>query len=213
MLPAAPRLAVHSDSTHILCFIHLLAGLSTNKITLSYQAILPGSSPPSLDRADWPLGSGPRYMIRVTLFCTLCESENTRTCEKCTHFMRELHAIRVQFSHVRVFSGATKSDTSGHCLLATLAPCLPPLPPSQPTDWQSGVWWAPHCPSHCPPRDHPARSTTRPRAFGPSHAIRPPKATWNSGLNSTACVCQISQPNQARASSMRLYDESGAGAP
>ena len=30
------------------------------------------------------LGSGPRYMIRVTLFCTLRESENTRTCENCT---------------------------------------------------------------------------------------------------------------------------------
>ena len=30
------------------------------------------------------LGSGPRYIIRVTLFCTLRESENTRTCENCT---------------------------------------------------------------------------------------------------------------------------------
>ena len=29
------------------------------------------------------LGSGPRYMICVTLFCTLSESENTRTCENC----------------------------------------------------------------------------------------------------------------------------------
>ena len=88
--------------------------------------------------------SGPRYMIRVTVFCTLLEPENTRTCENCTRNarMRELHAKRVQFSHVRelqfrelhaklvrfshvrVFSGsrnvqkrATKSDTSGHCLL------------------------------------------------------------------------------------------------
>ena len=33
------------------------------------------------------LGSGPRYMIRVTLFfCTLRESENSRTCENCTRF-------------------------------------------------------------------------------------------------------------------------------
>ena len=39
---------------------------------------------------------------------------------------REMHAFRVHFSHVRVFSDtrnvqkrATKSDTSGHCLLAT----------------------------------------------------------------------------------------------
>ena len=30
------------------------------------------------------LGSGPRYMIRVARFCTLRESENTRTCENCT---------------------------------------------------------------------------------------------------------------------------------
>ena len=33
-----------------------------------------------------PVGSGPRYMISVTLFCTLRESENTRTCENCTRF-------------------------------------------------------------------------------------------------------------------------------
>ena len=59
-----------------------------------------------------PVGSGLRYMICVTLFCTLRESENTRTCEN-----------RVRFSHVRVFSDsrnvqkrATKFDTSGHCL-------------------------------------------------------------------------------------------------
>ena len=69
------------------------------------------------------LGSGPRYMICVTLFCTLSESENTRTCENRTHFrkhmdMRESHAFRVRFSHVCVFSDshnvqqcATKSDT------------------------------------------------------------------------------------------------------
>ena len=55
------------------------------------------------------LGSGLRLMICVTLFCTLRKSE--------------LHAFRVQFSHVRVFSDsrnvqkrATRSDTSGHCL-------------------------------------------------------------------------------------------------
>ena len=39
-------------------------------------------------RAKWPLGSGPRYMICVTLFCTLRESENTRTCENCTRNTR-----------------------------------------------------------------------------------------------------------------------------
>ena len=36
------------------------------------------------------LGSGQRYMICVTLFCTL-----------------ELHGFRVQFSHVRVFSDSS----------------------------------------------------------------------------------------------------------
>ena len=42
--------------------------------------------------------------------------------------VRELHAKRVQFSHVRVFSDsrnvqkrATKSDTSGHCLAGSKA--------------------------------------------------------------------------------------------
>ena len=32
------------------------------------------------------VGSCPRYMICVTFFCTLCESENTRTCENHTCF-------------------------------------------------------------------------------------------------------------------------------
>ena len=42
--------------------------------------------------------------------------------------MRVLHAKRAQFSHVRMFSGsrnvqkrATKSYTSGHCLLSSLS--------------------------------------------------------------------------------------------
>ena len=59
------------------------------------------------------LGSGPRYMICVTLFCTLRESKNLRPFEN-----------RVRFSHGRRFFGsrsvqtrATKSDASGHCLL------------------------------------------------------------------------------------------------
>ena len=30
------------------------------------------------------LGSGPRYMICVTFFCTLRESQNTRPCENST---------------------------------------------------------------------------------------------------------------------------------
>ena len=82
-----------------------------------------------LDSTDWlgamqndlvAVGSGPRDMISVTLFCTLHESENTRTCQNC---LRELHAKSVQFLHVSVFSDssnvqkrATKSDTLGHCL-------------------------------------------------------------------------------------------------
>ena len=71
-------------------------------------------------------------MICVTLFCTLRESENTRTCKNCTlnrkHTdMRELHAKHM---HVSVFSDlsnvqkrATKSDTSGHCLYISIL-CL-----------------------------------------------------------------------------------------
>ena len=45
-----------------------------------------------------------RQWPEVTLFCTLCESENTRTCENCT---RNVH------------KRATKSDTLGHCLEKT----------------------------------------------------------------------------------------------
>ena len=66
------------------------------------------------------LGSGLRYVICVTHFCTLRESEELHI------DMRELHAFRVQFAHVRVFSDssnlqkrATKSDTLGHCLRQT----------------------------------------------------------------------------------------------
>ena len=42
----------------------------------------------------WRVGSGLRYMICVTLFCTLCESENAWTWENCT--WNEKH---VQCSH------------------------------------------------------------------------------------------------------------------
>ena len=86
------------------------------------------------------IGSGSRYMIRVTLLCTLCESKNTRTCEDrtqthgrfacpCNFCVRFSH-VRVcfltcmlkcvRFSHVRVCfdsrneqKRATKSDTWG----------------------------------------------------------------------------------------------------
>ena len=47
---------------------------------------------------QWPW-TGPRYMICVTHFCTLRESENTWTCKNCKQ-ARE-----------------TKSDTLGHCLV------------------------------------------------------------------------------------------------
>ena len=43
-------------------------------------------------------------MIRVTLFCTFRESENTRTCENCTRYVQKR---------------ATKSDTSSHCLVCS----------------------------------------------------------------------------------------------
>ena len=36
------------------------------------------------------LGSGPRYMICVTLFCTLCESENARTRATCKNVRQNL---------------------------------------------------------------------------------------------------------------------------
>ena len=41
----------------------------------------------------------PEVLDIVARFCTLRESENTRTFENCTRF-----AFHVQFSHVRVFS-------------------------------------------------------------------------------------------------------------
>ena len=57
-------------------------------------------------RVSSALGSGPRYMIWITLFCTLRQSKNLRPCEN-----------RVRFSHGRnVQKRVTKSDTSGDCL-------------------------------------------------------------------------------------------------
>ena len=41
----------------------------------------------------WKIGSDPRYMICVTLFCTLRESENTQTCENCTRFKNVLQNL------------------------------------------------------------------------------------------------------------------------
>ena len=92
-----------------------------------------------LDVKRCELGSGPRYMISVTLFCTLLESKNLRPCENhttfaCDSLMAVAHAFRVWFSHgcrfcvwfsqgsrffdsCNVQKRATKSDTSGHCLV------------------------------------------------------------------------------------------------
>ena len=57
------------------------------------------------------LGSGPRYMICVTLFCTLRESENTWTCENRKRFACDSRKVQ---------NSATKSDTSGLCLLSII---------------------------------------------------------------------------------------------
>ena len=64
----------------------------------------------------------------VACFCTLHESENTRTCENRTLFRKHTDMREsVRFLHVCGFSGscnvqkrATKSDTLGYCLAATL---------------------------------------------------------------------------------------------
>ena len=66
---------------------------------------------PQTDR--W-LGSGPRYVICVTLFCALRESKNLRpssiACDSC---------MAVGFLESRsILAWPTKSDTSGHCLPA-----------------------------------------------------------------------------------------------
>ena len=56
-------------------------------------------------------------MICVTLFCTLRESESTRTCENCTRFAskkthgRELHAFRETRDCVYLFISAAVTKT------------------------------------------------------------------------------------------------------
>ena len=83
-----------------------------------------GVCAPSLQ--PWVLGSGPRYMICVTLFCTLRESK-THGHARFARISRAILACpkSVRISHVREFldscnmqKRATKSDTSGHCLLS-----------------------------------------------------------------------------------------------
>ena len=63
-------------------------------------------------------------MIRVTLFCTLRESENTRTCESentltCENRMSVCFLTRALTTR-NMQKRATKSDASGHCLLQAL---------------------------------------------------------------------------------------------
>ena len=71
---------------------------------------------------DWPLGSGPRYMICFTRFCT-CASQNTHGHARIARRTRAILAWpcvkRVRFSHGRVCfcsrnvqKRATKSDIS-----------------------------------------------------------------------------------------------------
>ena len=63
-----------------------------------------------------PLRQWPEVSDFVARFCTLRESENTRTCENRTRFhariARETHAKRVRFSHVRVFSDSRNVQKS-----------------------------------------------------------------------------------------------------
>ena len=75
---------------------HLLWGSAIAIITPMIQASTCG----------W-VGSGPRHMIRVTLFCTLCEWFS--------HGRRFFDSRNVQ-------KRATKSDTSGHCLWLSPGP-------------------------------------------------------------------------------------------
>ena len=74
--------------------VHFTFMVNPNKSSLSNQI-------PKIKVAELPpVGSGPRYMMCVTLFCTLRESENTRACENCTRFKSDYSA------------------TSGRCLRA-----------------------------------------------------------------------------------------------
>ena len=54
-----------------------------------YLRMLPRTPPRNINQTErqreGALGSGLRYMICVTLFCTLRNSENTQTSENCTH--------------------------------------------------------------------------------------------------------------------------------
>ena len=64
------------------------------------------------------LGSGPRYMICVTVFCKL----QSQTTHGHVRIARETRAILSRQCVVwlcNVQKGATKSDTSGHCLIHT----------------------------------------------------------------------------------------------
>ena len=91
------------------------------------------------------LGSGPRYMICVTLFCTLRESQNTRPCENSTRNACDSR-IALCFGNACdfriwpcVFSRnmqkfATKSDASGHCLVSWRGCYLAPTGREEPAD-------------------------------------------------------------------------------
>ena len=73
---------VHFAHFQVLPTFKFRAGGQLITLSLCKSMLSNFSIPPSFTLA--PIGSGPRYMIRVTLFCTLRESENTRTCENCT---------------------------------------------------------------------------------------------------------------------------------
>ena len=112
--------------------VQLAIEWSTRKRQLSFQIQL----------LKFAIGSGPRYMNCVTLFCKLHESENSWTYENCMCFSCNSHmsVFCVQFLHVSVFSDsrnvqklATKSDTLGHCLV-----CHFEFPPKNP--WNNSLF-------------------------------------------------------------------------
>ena len=70
----------------------------------------------------WELGSGQRYLICVTLFCTLCESKNTQTCENSTCLIGSypLSGLHLDFSvnylqvHAELFFSTSPEFTTVH---------------------------------------------------------------------------------------------------
>ena len=135
-------------------------------------------------RISWHLGSGPRYTICVTLFCTLRESKNLRPRENRTRFSKTITQKR-----------ATNSDTSGHCLLTS--PLKPPQVPEKQFTCSR-------------PRQHRARTRREnspvPPATAPSLAaprahtlLLAASSSFRAFLKQAACACGTRGPRTPRA--------------